>query len=77
MNGWTRVEDRLPERWTPVLVWGSYSYTAPFHARVGTIQSPRPDDGATWTDLDGTAFDRVTHWRDLPPAPAPVPESRP
>ena len=65
MNNWISVNDRLPETYTRVLIFGRYTrdcpkkvYEAVFHIK-----------GKRFTSLAGIISKDVTHWQPLPSPP--------
>lgn len=69
VDGWVRVEERLPEPGEPVIVW-----TPPYrHTDVAKWDNRRN----RWFDLDDCTYEREHFrvWRELPPPPSEEPSN--
>lgn len=73
LRGWIRVEDRLPEWGSPVLVYApdTESSWGPVMTIAELVQIDK--NGHGWDFRDGNDLQYgMTHWRELPNTPAEV-----
>ena len=61
MDNWISIEERLPERFQPVIV----------HRKNGVVEQGLRDVN-DWWKVYGTRTKNVTHWMSLPKAPGGV-----